>query len=80
MIYSPCWFLPLSFQLKGACPPHKRKDLAQLVKSLNGDEAKIMEKIQEWWEEPAAPVEEWEDVNKKVPKKKSKNKSHWFCS
>jgi len=58
--------------LRGACPPHKKKDLDKLFKQMHGDETKIMEKIQEWWEEPAPTrVEEsWESVNKKVPKRK----------
>lgn len=57
--------------LRGACPPHKKKDLDKLFKQLNGDETKIMEKVQEWWDEPAPKVEEsWEAVNKKVVKKK----------
>ncbi|KAG7360373.1 hypothetical protein IV203_035472 [Nitzschia inconspicua] len=57
---------------KGACPPHKIRDLDKLVKQMKGDEAKIMERIQEWWEEPVNPEEEekWEDVNKKTLKKK----------
>jgi hypothetical protein len=58
-------------QLREACPPHKRKDLEKLVKSMNGDEDKIREKIMEWWEEPVEVPEVWEDVNKKAPKKKS---------
>jgi hypothetical protein len=39
---------------------------------MRGDEAKIMEKIQQWWDEPVIPTEEekWEDVNKKTIKKK----------
>ena len=39
---------------------------------MHGDEAKIMEKIQEWWEEPAQPAQEesWEAVDKKKPIKK----------
>jgi len=57
--------------LRGACPPHKKKDLDKLFKQMHGDETKIMEKIQEWWEEPAPNVEEsWAAVNKKVVKKK----------
>jgi len=56
--------------LRGACPPHKRKDLDKLAKSLNGDEVKIMAKIQEWWEESPEVEEKWEDVSKKAPKKK----------
>jgi len=52
------------------CPPHKRKDLDKLVKSLNGDETKIMQTIQEWWDEPQKQEEEWADVNKKGTKKK----------
>jgi hypothetical protein len=36
---------------------------------LNGDEEKIREKIQEWWDEPQEPAEEWEDVEKKSVKK-----------
>jgi len=58
--------------LRGACPPHKKKDLDKLFKEMHGDEAKIMEKIQEWWEEPAPPSvqESWEAVNKKVVKRK----------
>jgi hypothetical protein len=57
--------------LKEACPPHKLKDLDALYKSLSGDEAKIRERISEWWDEPYdGPHEEaWEDVNKKHPKK-----------
>jgi hypothetical protein len=57
-------------QHREACPPHKRKDLEKLVKSMNGDEDKIREKIMEWWEEPVEVPEVWEDVNKKPPKKK----------
>mmetsp|Transcript_23486 Transcript_23486/g.27188 ORF Transcript_23486/g.27188 Transcript_23486/m.27188 type:complete len:168 (+) Transcript_23486:128-631(+) len=59
--------------LRGACPPHKKKDLDKLFKQMHGDEAKINEKIQEWWEEPSQPVQEesWESVNKKSVKKKS---------
>lgn len=56
--------------LRGACPSHRWKDLDKLVKSLNGDEAKIKAKIEEWWDE-SPPVEEvWEDVSKKTAKKK----------
>ena len=54
-------------QLRGACPPHKKRDFDLLVKQLGGDETKIQMKIQEWWEEPQKPQEEaWEDVNKKT--------------
>lgn len=62
----------LKWQLRGACPAHKKKDLDKLFKKLNGDEAKIMQKIQEWWDEPAPTREEesWEAVNKKVVKRK----------
>jgi len=58
--------------LRGACPPHKRKDLDKLFKQMHGDEAKINAKIQEWWDEPPQPVQEesWESVNKKSVKKK----------
>jgi len=56
--------------LRGACPPHKRKDLDKLYKQMNGDEERVMAKIQEWWEEPAEQEEVWEDVNKKNLKKK----------
>ncbi|CAJ1965857.1 unnamed protein product [Cylindrotheca closterium] len=56
--------------LRGACPSHRWKDLDKLVKTLNGDEAKIKAKIEEWWDE-SPPVEEvWEDVSKKTAKKK----------
>ena len=38
---------------------------------MNGDEEKIREKIQEWWEEPEGPQEEeWEEVDKNKSKKK----------
>lgn len=37
---------------------------------MNGDEEKVMEKIQEWWEEPTEQEDTWEDVNKKNVKKK----------
>lgn len=58
--------------LRSACPAHRRRDLDMLVKQLNGDEEKIHQKIQEWWEEPVQSQEaaKWEDVNKKAPKKK----------
>lgn len=58
--------------LRGACPPHKKKDLDKLFKQMHGDETKIMEKIQEWWEEPVPTRQEesWEAVNKKVVKRK----------
>lgn len=57
--------------LREACPKHKLRDLEGLVKSLRGDEEKIRQRIQEWWEEPAQPVEEeWADVNKQNNKKK----------
>eukprot|EP00545_Synedropsis_sp_CCMP1620_P004885 CAMPEP_0119005620 /NCGR_PEP_ID=MMETSP1176-20130426/1833_1 /TAXON_ID=265551 /ORGANISM="Synedropsis recta cf, Strain CCMP1620" /LENGTH=835 /DNA_ID=CAMNT_0006957453 /DNA_START=100 /DNA_END=2610 /DNA_ORIENTATION=+ len=61
----------LADQYKEVCPPHKRKDLDALIKAQNGDEDKIMQSIQEWWEEPATVVEPaWEEINKKAPKKK----------
>jgi hypothetical protein len=56
--------------LRGACPPHKKKDFDELVKTMNGDEAKIMAKIQEWWEGSPQAEEIWEDVNKAAKKKK----------
>eukprot|EP00980_Cylindrotheca_fusiformis_P031010 scaffold25699_cov137-Cylindrotheca_fusiformis.AAC.14 len=56
--------------LRGACPPHKKKDFDKLVKTMNGDETKIMAKIQEWWEMSPREEEVWEDVNKKTVKKK----------
>ena len=63
-----------SIQLRGACPPHKKKDFDLLVKQLGGDETKIQMKIQEWWEEPQKPQEEaWEDVNKKTIPTKPKH-------
>ena len=67
-----CLSTQLEWQLRGACPAHKKKDLDKLFKKLNGDEAKIMQKIQEWWDEPAPTREEesWEAVNKKVVKRK----------
>lgn len=52
-----------SLQLREACPPHKQKDLENLVQELKGDESKIRARISEWWEEPVEP--DWEDVNKK---------------
>jgi hypothetical protein len=64
-------FDPFLSQLREACPAHKQKELDGLVKSLKGDEEKIRQKIAEWWEEPVtAQEEDWEDVNKKIPKKK----------
>jgi len=46
------------------------KDLEQLVKVLKGDEDSIRAQIQEWWDEPEKPVEpEWEQINKRKPKK-----------
>jgi len=58
--------------LRSACPSHRRRDLDMLFKQLNGDEEKIHQKIQEWWEEPVQSQEaaKWEDVNKKSSKKK----------
>ena len=58
--------------IKGACPPQKKKDLDKLLKQMIGDKAKILEKIQEWWEETAQPAHEesWEAVDKKKPIKK----------
>lgn len=58
--------------LRSACPSHRRRDFDMLVKQLNGDEEKIQQKIQEWWEEPdqSREEEQWEDVNKKSSKKK----------
>jgi hypothetical protein len=56
-------------QLRGACPPHKKKDFDELVKTMNGDEAKIMAKIQEWWEGSPQVEEIWEDVSKAAKKK-----------
>ncbi len=45
-----------------------------MVKSLNGDDAKIAQTIQEWWDEPAKPEEpDWENVNSKGAKKKSES-------
>lgn len=60
------YLLSLDSQLREACPAHKQNDLEALVKSLKGDEAKIREKISEWWDEPVVATEgDWEDVNKK---------------
>lgn len=60
----------LGDQYKDVCPPNKRNDLDALVKSLNGDEDKIRQTIQEWWDEPTKPAEpDWEDVNTKGKKK-----------
>jgi hypothetical protein len=60
------------FQLRGASPPHKKKQFDSLVKQLNGDEDQIRMKIQEWWDEPGQPGAEevWEDVNKAKAKPK----------
>ena len=60
--------------IRGACPPHKKKDLDKLFKEMHGDQAKIMEKIQEWWEEPAQPTQEesWVAVDTKKPIKKKR--------
>ena len=58
-----------------ACPDHKKNDLDQLFKQMNGDEDKIVEKIQEWWgEEPAQLAQElsWEAVDKKKSIKKKR--------
>lgn len=54
-------------QLKEVCPPHRRNDVENLVKSLKGDEEKIQQQIQLWWDEPnlKAQEEEWEDVSKR---------------
>lgn len=66
---TPFLLLP---QYKNFCPDNRRKDLDALVKSLNGDEEKILQTLQEWWEEPAKPEEpDWEDVNAKGAKKKA---------
>lgn len=62
-------------QLREACPPHKRKDLDKLFKAMHGDEARVMEKIQQWWEDPAEQEEVWEDVSKKNIKKKDERGS-----
>lgn len=59
----------LSMQLREACPPHKQKDLAGLVKALKSDEVKIRQRIDEWWDEPIQEEEQWEDVNKKSVKR-----------
>lgn len=57
-------------KFRAVCPPHKVKDLEQLVKVLKGDEDSIRAQIQEWWDEPEKPVEpEWEQINKRKPKK-----------
>lgn len=64
-------------QFKDVCPPHKKKDLDALVKKMGGDEEKIMQAIQEWWDEPQKPEEpQWEDVNKKASKKKQTHPVH----
>ena len=66
----PSTTVRFSVQYKDVCPPHKLKDLEALVKTHNGDEAKIMKAIQEWWEEPQkAAEEEWANVSKKTSKK-----------
>jgi len=57
-------------QFRAVCPPHKVRDLEQLVKAHKGDEESIRAQIQEWWDEPEIPVEpEWEQINKRKPKK-----------
>ena len=52
-------------KFRGACPPHKVKDLDALVKQHKGDEAKIQAQIMQWWEEPQVVEEEWVSAGKK---------------
>mmetsp|Transcript_34823 Transcript_34823/g.64412 ORF Transcript_34823/g.64412 Transcript_34823/m.64412 type:complete len:1063 (+) Transcript_34823:119-3307(+) len=61
-------------KFRDACPPHKIKDLDNLVKQCKGDETKIQAKITEWWDEPQVEEPQWESVgkaNKKAPEKKT---------
>ncbi|KAL7486141.1 hypothetical protein ACHAW6_011724 [Cyclotella cf. meneghiniana] len=51
-------------KFRGACPPHKVKDLDALVKQCKGDETKIQSQIMQWWEEPQVAEPEWEAVGK----------------
>ncbi|KAL7473505.1 hypothetical protein ACHAXS_013941 [Conticribra weissflogii] len=67
-------------QFRGACPPHKVKDLDALVKECKGDEEKIQAKISEWWEEPQIAEPEWEAVDRKGAKKVADKKSGGFKS
>lgn len=55
-------------QFRGACPPHKVKDLDALVKQCKGDEAKIQAQIMQWWEEPQVVEEEWVSAGKTTKK------------
>lgn len=59
----------LKKKYRNHCPPHRINDIDALVKKHKGDEHKIMLAIQEWWEEEPEKLEEWQDVNKKLPKK-----------
>mmetsp|Transcript_10342 Transcript_10342/g.15204 ORF Transcript_10342/g.15204 Transcript_10342/m.15204 type:complete len:808 (+) Transcript_10342:158-2581(+) len=68
-------------QYKDTVPEHRRKDLDALVKKCNGDEEKITESIQAWWDEPTTTQEaEWEDVNKKNKKKLPESKGRTSSS
>jgi len=68
-------------QFKDTVPEHRRKDLDALIKKCNGDEEKITESIQAWWDEPVTPQEaEWEDVNKKNKKKAPESKGRTSSS
>mmetsp|Transcript_12501 Transcript_12501/g.24376 ORF Transcript_12501/g.24376 Transcript_12501/m.24376 type:complete len:895 (+) Transcript_12501:167-2851(+) len=67
-------------KFRGACPPHKVKDLDALVKEYKGDEEKIQAKISEWWEEPQIAEPEWEAVDRKGAKKVADKKSGGFKS
>jgi len=62
-------------KFRGACPPHKVKDLDALVKQCKGDEEKIQAKIMEWWDEPQIVEPEWEAVDRKATKKTTEKKS-----
>jgi len=56
-------------KFKGACPPHRLRDLETLVRAMKGDEEKIIATLSEWWDEPETVEPEWEDVNKKSSKR-----------
>jgi len=61
----------LANRLRGACPEARFRELIPLIRKHRGDEKKISEELQGWWDAPPpVAVAEWEvKTTKKLPKK-----------